>query len=369
MRILILGAGAIGTSTAYWLARRGADVIVVERHAVAGAASGRSGGFLARDWCDGTPVMALARRSFVLHAELDAELGGDWGYRPMTTFAGVVDGRAGGRRGPEWVGSEVRFSGQLGSSDTTAQVHPGAYTAAMMRHAEAHGATLRLGAVTGLVRRGDRVVGAEVDGAPIEADAVVIALGPWSLLAAQWLPLPPVFGLKGHSLVFEPDRALPPEALFLEAEDGGEALSPEVFPRADGTVYVCAISTEPPLPVDPRDVGPDDGAIERLTALCGRISPALSNGRVVASGACFRPIASDGVPLIGAVAQAPGAYVATAHSVWGILNAPATGEAMAELILDRDTSLDLSRFDPARLPPLDLARLAAREGGLPRRRG
>jgi glycine/D-amino acid oxidase-like deaminating enzyme len=51
-----------------------------------------------------------------------------------------------------------------------------------------------------------------------------------------------------------------------------------------------------------------------------------------------------------------GAYIATGHSVWGILNAPATGEAMAELITDGAAHvIDLSPFDPGRLPPLDLA--------------
>jgi glycine/D-amino acid oxidase-like deaminating enzyme len=63
MRVLIVGAGVIGTSIAYHLAARGAEVMVLERKAVACAASGKSGGFLALDWCDGTPLMALARRS------------------------------------------------------------------------------------------------------------------------------------------------------------------------------------------------------------------------------------------------------------------------------------------------------------------
>jgi glycine/D-amino acid oxidase-like deaminating enzyme len=47
------------------------------------------------------------------------------------------------------------------------------------------------------------------------------------------------------------------------------------------------------------------------------------------------------------------AYVATGHSVWGMLNAPATGEAMAELVLDdRTQRVDLSPFAPERLPKL-----------------
>ena len=50
-------------------------------------------------------------------------------------------------------------------------------------------------------------IGVEVDGGVIEADAVVIAMGPWSILAARWLPLPAVFGYKGHSLVFDSGEA------------------------------------------------------------------------------------------------------------------------------------------------------------------
>jgi glycine/D-amino acid oxidase-like deaminating enzyme len=43
-------------------------LIVVERHGVAGAASGKSGGFLALDWCHGGALDRLSRRSFGLHA-------------------------------------------------------------------------------------------------------------------------------------------------------------------------------------------------------------------------------------------------------------------------------------------------------------
>jgi len=354
MRVLILGGGVIGTSIAYQLAAKGADAVVIERSAVACAASGKSGGFLALDWCDGTPLMHLARRSFVLHAELADELGGDWGYRRMTTYGGSVDRlstRAMGRAAPGWVSPEVAISGQLGTADTTAQVQPAAFTAGMMRAAQGRGAELRLGRAMGLLRRGGDVVGVDLGGETLEGDAVVIAMGPWSVLAAQWLPLPPVFGLKGHSLVFETGATVPPEALFLEyAEPAGSMLSPEVFPRADGTIYVCGISSESPLPVDPALVVPDHGAIDRLKALCDRMSPVLAGSRVLASQACFRPVTQDGLPLIGAVPGARGAYVATGHSVWGILNAPATGEAMAELILDGAArTTDLSPFDPSRV--------------------
>jgi glycine/D-amino acid oxidase-like deaminating enzyme len=225
-----------------------------------------------------------------------------------------------------------------------------------MRAAEMHGAELRHGAVVDLARRPSGVVGGVVlaGGEIVEGDAVVIAMGPWSILAARWLPLPAVLGYKGHSLVFETGGSVPAEALFLEYhEASGEILTPEVFPRADGTTWVCAISSIAPMPVDPADVAPDEGAHARLEAVCRNISPALAVASIKARQACFRPVTEDGLPLVGAVLGIDGAYVATGHSVWGMLNAPATGEAMSELILDGAAHhVDLTPFAPGRLPPL-----------------
>ena len=222
MRILICGGGVIGASIAYFLSRRGVPAIVIERTGVACAASGKSGGFLALDWCDGSPLASLARRSFALHAGLADELGNDWGYRRLTTYAGYASAEGIAPRGAdapvEWLAEGVIVDRRLGATDTTAQVHPGAFTAALMRAAEAQGAELRLGEVTGVVggQGGGRVRGVEVAGEIVEGDAVVIAMGPWSLLASRWLPLPAVFGLKGHSLVFETGAAIAAQALFLE---------------------------------------------------------------------------------------------------------------------------------------------------------
>ncbi|MBV9824990.1 MAG: FAD-binding oxidoreductase [Alphaproteobacteria bacterium] len=363
MHVVICGGGAIGASTAYYLSRRDVAVTVVERTGIACAASGKSGGFLARQWSDGLPGEELARRSFDLHAELAAELGGDaWGYRRLTTYAGHADPwEHSHRKGYDvaWLSDGVTVTQEIGSPGNTAQVHPGLYTRAMMQAAETHGAVLRLARVTGLARDRNRVTGVQIEGGDvIQADAVVIAMGPWSILAAMWLPLPAIFGLKGHSLVFDTGTSVPAEAAFLEYPDSGETLSPELFPRPDGTTYVCGISGEEPLPLDPAAVMPDEKSIARLERLCANVSPVLASAPIVARQACFRPIARDGVPVIGDIPGVENAYVATGHSVWGILNAPATGEAMAELITEnRASRIDLEPFRPNRLPPLDPARL------------
>ena len=101
--------------------------------------------------------------------------------------------------------------------------------------------------------------------------------------------------------------------------------SPEVFPRPDGTTYVCAISSESPLPVDPADVAPDPGAIERLHAMCRALSPVLGEAKVLARQACYRPVTRDGLPLIGRVAgvETPTSRPATASGACSTRPRPA----------------------------------------------
>jgi glycine/D-amino acid oxidase-like deaminating enzyme len=348
-RIVICGGGVIGAALAYYLSLRRARPVVIERHEIAGAASGKSGGFLALDWCRGTPLDRLARRSFMLHAELAETLGNPWGYRRLATYAGQArEGRrsAQSNRSPTrlpWLGDSVAITGQIGGPETTALVEPRAFTTGLMR---ASGAEVKRGTVVGLADGGVALEGGEI----VPADAVVIAMGPWSNLGSTF-GLPQVFGLKGHSLVFRTGDAIPAEALFLEYQEaGGEVLTPEIFPRADGTVWACAISSTARLPRDPADVAADEGAHARLEALCRSLAPSLAEAPIVAKQACFRPVTEDGLPLIGRVPGMDGVYVATGHSVWGMLNAPATGEAMAGLILDGASSyVDLAPFAPGRL--------------------
>jgi glycine/D-amino acid oxidase-like deaminating enzyme len=357
MRVVICGGGVIGACTAYFLARRGVDVTVVERTAIGCAASGNAGGFLALDWCAGSPLDDLARRSFALHAELAHEIADDLGYQRTNAYSGfmVGDRRArGNARVLDWLSDDVMISQRIGTPNTTAIVNPRKFTTAMMKAAQERGAQVRPGQVTGVVRgRNESIVtGIEVEGSIIEADATVIAMGPWSGVAAEWLPLPPVFGQQSPSIVYDTGTDVPADALFLEFRDAsGREATVEVFPRADGSTHVCAFSGAAPLPPDPAQVAPDPDVIERLRTLCERLSPAFTQDRIIATQACFRPVTRDYVPLIGRVPHTDGAYVAAGHNVWGILNAPATGEAMSELIVDGNAhTVDLTPFDPARSP-------------------
>jgi glycine/D-amino acid oxidase-like deaminating enzyme len=198
------------------------------------------------------------------------------------------------------------------------------------------------------VQREGAARGVRVGGETLEADAVVVAMGPWSNRVAG-VRLPRVRGLKGYSVTLA-GAAVPAHALFVDYRTAdGRALEPEIFPRPDGDVYVCGMADPAPLPDAPEAVSVDDGSCAVLARAAGRVASALAGARITRRQACYRPVTDDNLPLIGRVPGLAGAFVATGHGPWGMLNAPATGRALAELIVDGAPSLvDLRPFDPAR---------------------
>ena len=352
---MVCGAGVVGAAVAYFLAERGVAVTVVERTGVACAASGKSGGFLALDWCDNSPLGPLARASFALHADLARELRADYGYRRMDTFMLAAREGAtvrGGHRmpAPSWIDGSAIVAGALGSTETTAQVHPARFTEALLDAARAKGAILRRGVVEGVVVRDGVARGIQVSGETLSAAAVVLALGPWTSRAARGLRLPAVRGLKGYSVTLAA-RDLPAHALFMDYRTAdGRALEPEIIPRPDGEVYVCGMADPQPLPESAEGVEVSEAACAVLARAAGQVAAALASATIIRRQACYRPVTDDGLPLIGCVPGVAGAYVATGHGPWGMLNAPATGLALAELIAGGAAKVvDLRAFDPARL--------------------
>ena len=131
--------------------------------------------------------------------------------------------------------------------------------------------------------------------------------------------------------------------------------------RAPTAARISPLSPDiAPLPLDPAAVTPDLDAIARLQTMCERLSPLFRSEKIIARQACFRPVTEDGLPLIGKVPRSEGLYVATGHNVWGILNAPATGEALAQLIAEDATRRRLVAIRSGPIAPLDPSLLQAR---------
>ena len=112
------------------------------------------------------------------------------------------------------------------------------------------------------------------------------------------------------------------------------------------------MSKDEDVPDDPAAIDGEPDSIAMLHKIAGRVSSQLKTeegAEVVTEQACYLPCTNDGLPVIGEMPGVKGCYVATGHSCWEILNAPATGAALAELILDGQAKIvDLAPFSPAR---------------------
>jgi glycine/D-amino acid oxidase-like deaminating enzyme len=134
----------------------------------------------------------------------------------------------------------------------------------------------------------------------------------------------------------------------------------EVYPRPDGTIYICGIGGSDYITKEELKEGAYREIIEanesRVQAASDSFKELSSlyskKGVLDRTQACMRPCPPDAMPYMGPIPFYENAYINAGHNCWGIAWAPACGKAMAELVLEGDaTSVDLRPFDPARFTP------------------
>eukprot|EP00475_Leptophrys_vorax_P044968 TRINITY_DN919_c0_g1_i1.p1 TRINITY_DN919_c0_g1~~TRINITY_DN919_c0_g1_i1.p1 ORF type:complete len:405 (-),score=94.13 TRINITY_DN919_c0_g1_i1:803-2017(-) len=404
MRIVIVGGGAVGACCAYFLAQRCAaangqgddEIVVVEQsNDIANGASGKAGGFLAEGWCDSNESKELARKGFELHKELAQLLGPDViEYREVQAVSAEANGflcdkssaataaagasSEGVLNGCEWLDQPGVVKDSIQVIDTpgeTAQVHPEKFTKAMLEAAQKTGKVkLRLNTrVTGVVlsqsedSKDQRTVRAVVfqDGETLEADHVILAMGPWTNNAFEWLesqgvPKPndwSVESAKYQSILMQPSSEVPATAVFLSYQNAkrGKQEEPEIYPRPSGVVYMCGMRSFEDLPSDPSLVEPVAEECDKLFSIAQTISSNLTSANVIHTQACYLPMThrkcpSNGKlefyphPIIGSLL--PNLFVASGSNYWGILTSPAVGLAMCGLVLDQRSCINLTSFAP-----------------------
>ena len=388
--VVICGGGIIGASLAYHLTKKGVKPIVIERTEVAAAASGKAGGFLAKKWGDGTPTQTLHRQSFQMHQQLASDLGIE-SYRQIATL-GVSYSK--GSSHAAWLDGPTTHASSKLLDTETAQVTPHEYTTKVMQAAINQGARLVIGSVIavetsnatdGKPRRSVSNVRVRVDAdggeghkeVSIAVKQVAVCMGPWSVLAEDWFTKDslrvPIEGIKSTSVVFhdeeiEAKTRQTPFALFC-AEDPGTGTNLEVYPRNDGSVYVCGIGGSDYVSGARLRAGGDCEHQGLIKANPLRVKAAMESLASIVSmtkgkepsvqQACMRPCAPDAMPIMGQVPNVDGAFISAGHNCWGILWAPISGLAMSELMVEGESSVDLSPFDPARFTDKGL------RGGLP----
>mmetsp|Transcript_12353 Transcript_12353/g.17158 ORF Transcript_12353/g.17158 Transcript_12353/m.17158 type:complete len:385 (-) Transcript_12353:86-1240(-) len=353
--VVVVGGGIIGCSTAMQLATRNAKVILIERCEIACAASGKAGGFLAREWGSG-PTVQLHRKSFDMHKALAKEHK-IASFRELPTLSVKTMGRLmkGATKKCEWLDGHVSSVGMMDPS--TAQVTPKEISKLFAKIATENGAEIIKAAVSGVARADGCVTSVKLEnGKEIKGDSFVFCMGPWTVKCEAWFPelSVPMVGIYSSSLIFKYEAGtVAPFALFCGESDDGTHL--EVYPRPEGDVYVCGCGGSKHLPrreiekLNPEQVVPDPKRVEVATKAFARMTPTLGKDNADVTQACMRPCTDDGMPMMGIIPGEKNCFVATGHNCWGILWGPVTGLAMSELVLKgKSSTIDLSPFSPAR---------------------
>jgi glycine/D-amino acid oxidase-like deaminating enzyme len=384
--VIVVGGGLVGSATAYFCAREGMDVTLVEQEHAGYGASGRNPGFV---WLHcrnpGWALdMSLAGRR--LYDELLRDLPVPFEFRAEggiiyfktpaqgVVFEEFVKARQADGLDMELIdGAEVRRlvgpirPDVLGASFCAddAQINTPMVVDALAAGARAEGADVRerervVDLVTSGGEDGGRVVGVDTDLGRLTADVVVIATGAWTrqLLAESGLDVP--VGIERlqvlatvprpldiHPVVYGP-LAAKQYALFtdLPSWDQDAFMAPYeietgnwmlqlVSQRANGeTLLGC--------PMDyPADVSHDvtlTGLRDTALAIADDF-PGLREVAIDRMWAGVLPFTSDQVPIVDEVRA--GLFVAAGH-IFGNAAGPMTGKIVSQVLAGQEPEIDMS---------------------------
>jgi glycine/D-amino acid oxidase-like deaminating enzyme len=215
-------------------------------------------------------------------------------------------------------------------------VEPYRLVLALTRAAERLGVMVRHGRAIGLRRDGGRITGVVLEREVLSCATAVLALGPWSAEASDWIGVPiDVRPLKGQILRLQ----TPGPAVECSVGWGHNYATT----KTDGLLW--AGTTEEEAGFDEEST---HAARDEIGAALLRMLPAMADAQVAHQTACLRPVASDGLLVLGCVPGLDQGYVATGGARKGILYGPAIGHAIADLVLGRDTRVALDAFAPGR---------------------
>ena len=225
-------------------------------------------------------------------------------------------------------------------------VNPRLLQAALTTAATACGAVLVHETAVGVSTEADKTNGVELqDGSQIRASSVVVAAGAWS--SQLQLPhglLPDVRPVKGQTLELRYDGTAPIGHVVRGSARGGAVY---LVPRAPGRIVVGASCEEAGF-----DVRPRAGAVYELLRDAQLFLPEVAEMELIEVRTSVRPGSPDNAPLLGPT-DIDGLIVATGHYRNGILLAPITADAIADLLCDRVVRHEIKPFSVTRFVQQD----------------
>jgi sarcosine oxidase subunit beta len=357
---VIAGGGVVGCSLAYQLARRGLDVVLLEREELGSQSTARCAGGVRQQFSSETNVR-LQRLAVQQLLAFHEETGGHADFRQIgylflltrpeheTDFRSLLCTWHGlGLTEARWVdAAEARelvpvlavddvLGGTFCPSDGLAG--PADVTAGYAAAARRHGARLREHvAVTGIDVRDGRVRAVRTAGGDVATPIVFDCAGAWSAEIGRMAGVDvPVRPFRRHVLVTDafPDvpRSTPMTVDF--------ATSLYFHPEGDGVLIGMSDRQEPSMLRT--DVNWD--FLERMVETAARRAPALERAGVHTAWAGLYESTPDHQAILGPVGEVEGFWCACGFSGHGFMQAPAVGLVLAQLLLDGRSEVDVSRF-------------------------
>lgn len=370
VEIAVVGAGVVGCSIAYQLAKRGKSVAVFDQRGIGSGASGRNGGMTgtgsALHSAGGEAIYALTSENFtMLQDELSRELNDDFsllvtGGLDIATneeqarfLKSAVTRQQENGIDVEWLDCQEardlvpalsdrihgvewkRNSGHLWPFQLVHALANGAryYNARFFTHTAVNQVLTSNGVATGI----------ETECGTVEAGSVVVATNAWTRSLLPDLPEGAIVPSRGQILVTQPvGPILPmPFSTNYDKEYGRQTHSGQIlsggFRRLD---------VDEGLGHFTEDVHPP--AVGGIANCLATIFPQMRDLRVVRTWAGLMGFTADGLPMIGAYGDTRGLFVAAGFNGGGFSYAVATGKAMAQLVANGRSTLDLEPFDPNR---------------------
>lgn len=352
--VVVIGAGAVGNSIAYHLAKRGKAVVLIDRRAPAAEASGANFGLVWVHSKEPWYYMELSLLSARMYPSLVTELDEDVELRQEGGLILCMTEEE-FRKGEAMISRQRQsslFRGRMLSREEVLELQPGvsddvvgaswspddgdlnpiAYTLALARACERRGVKILSGTeVVNIERIDGRVSGVLTDQGRIVTPVIVNAAG---------VQAPKIAEMVGHTLPIEPCRG---QELITEPAPPLLRYPMSGIRQTKKTGQFVLGFTEEWVGFDKRTTF---AGMARIAANAIRKVPSVRNLRVIRAWAGLRPMPKDGLPLIGELREVPGFYVAVGHS--GITLSPLHGRAIADLICDGATSLPIEPYHPCR---------------------
>jgi sarcosine oxidase subunit beta len=365
--VVIVGAGIMGVSTAYHLARLGAGrVIVLERDTVCSGSTALASGGIRHQYANRLGV-ELTTHSIVTYERFSEEFGVDPNFRQHGYLILIATGEELARARSSValqrsLGVDVELldasatrtlcpylntDDLLGATYTPRDGYADPYlcTTAIAARARDLGVVIEQGReVRGFIRQGDRVTGVITDAGSVEAGAVVIATGAWSgvvgKLADVDIPVRPHRRHKFMTAPFPAER-IPAATPFVIDPHRNFSLRRE----GPGLLLGHGRRDEP----DSFSTEIDHGLERRVVERAIHRAPALADAELMRAWAGLYEMTPDQTGIVSAVPGVAGLHVIAGFSGHGFMHGPIAGQLMAEMLVHgRAVTMDASALDLAR---------------------